>query len=96
MFTDRNTRDHLAYTIGNEDPMQEVCIPNRISRTWIQQGWIKRNNSKAVVRHLEERNVGTKGKSPKQDLASAKDLTIGPKCIYINNSSGKPYNSIKY
>ena len=25
---------------------------------------------------MEERNVGTKGKSPKQDLTSAKDLTI--------------------
>ena len=29
-----------------------------------------------VVRNLEERNVGTKEKSPKQSLASAKDLTI--------------------
>ena len=25
---------------------------------------------------MEERNVGTKGKSPKQGLTSAKDLTI--------------------
>ena len=25
---------------------------------------------------MEERNVGTKGKSPKQDLTNAKDLTI--------------------
>ena len=25
---------------------------------------------------VKERNVGTKGKSPKQDLASAKDLTV--------------------
>ena len=35
-----------------------------------------KNNSKKVVRNLEERNVGMKGKSPKQDLTSAKDLTI--------------------
>ena len=33
-------------------------------------------NNARVVRNLEERNVGTKGKSPKQNLASAKDLTI--------------------
>ena len=30
-----------------------------------------KNNSKRVVRNLEERNVGTNGKSPKQDLTSA-------------------------
>ena len=29
-----------------------------------------------VVRNMEEKNVGTKGKSPKQDLTSADDLTI--------------------
>ena len=34
-----------------------------------------KHNSKRVVRNLEERNVGTKGKSPKQDLSTAKDLT---------------------
>ena len=34
-----------------------------------------KNNSK-IVRNLEETNVGTKGKSPKQDLNSAKDLTM--------------------
>ena len=32
-------------------------------------------NNARVVRNLEERNVGTKGKSPKQSLTSAKDLT---------------------
>ena len=31
---------------------------------------------KRVVRNIEERNVGTKGKNPKQGLTSAKDLTI--------------------
>ena len=29
-----------------------------------------------VVRNLEERSVGAKGKSPKQGLTSTKDLTI--------------------
>ena len=29
-----------------------------------------------IVRNIEERNVGTKGKSSKQDLANAKNLTI--------------------
>ena len=35
-------------------------------------------NSKRVVRvrDMEERDVGTKGKSPKQGLASAENLTI--------------------
>ena len=31
---------------------------------------------KRVVRNVEERNVGTDGKSSKQDLTSAEDLTI--------------------
>ena len=35
-----------------------------------------KSNCKREVRNLEERNVGTKGKSPKQGLASANDLTI--------------------
>ena len=30
-----------------------------------------------VVRNLEEKNVGTKGNSPKQDLTSARDITRG-------------------
>ena len=29
-----------------------------------------------VVGNMEERNVGARGKSPKQDLTSVKDLTI--------------------
>ena len=36
---------------------------------------IHKNNARVVI-NLEERNVGTKRKSPKQDLTSAKDLTI--------------------
>ena len=33
-------------------------------------------NNARVVRNLEEMNVGTKGKSPKQGLISSKDLPI--------------------
>ena len=35
-----------------------------------------KHNRNRVVRNLEERNVRTKGKSPKQGLISSKDLTI--------------------
>ena len=35
-----------------------------------------KNNNKRVVKNIEEKNVGTKGKRPKQDLTSAKSLTI--------------------
>ena len=30
LFTDRNTSEHLAWTIGNGDPMHEVCISHSI------------------------------------------------------------------
>ena len=34
LFTDRNTRDYLAWIIGNGDTIHEVCIPHRIPRAW--------------------------------------------------------------
>ena len=37
------------------------------------------NNSTRVVRNIEEKDVGTKGKSPKQDLTSAEDLALAPR-----------------
>ena len=37
---------------------------------------IYKSNSKRRVRYLKERNVGTKGKSPKQGLTSDKDQAI--------------------
>ena len=57
------------------------CVPHTV---YLAQGNSKgesrgRNghkNNARVVRNLEERNVGTKRKCPKQDLTSAKDLTI--------------------
>ena len=35
-----------------------------------------KSNSRRVVKNLEERKVGMKGKSPKQSLTCAKDLNI--------------------
>ena len=37
VIKDRNTLYHLAWTIGNRDPMHSVCIPRRIPRAWEQQ-----------------------------------------------------------
>ena len=37
LFTDKNTWDHSAWTIGNGDPMWEVCIPLRIPSVLGQQ-----------------------------------------------------------
>ena len=70
LFTDRNTRDYRE-----RSPMHEVCIPHRIPCTWEQQGWRNRykNNSKRVIKNVEEMNVGTKGESPKQGLTINKD-----------------------
>ena len=31
---DRNTRDYSAWTVGNGDPMHELCIPHSIPRAW--------------------------------------------------------------
>ena len=36
LFTDRNTRDDLAWTIGNGDPMHGVCTPHSIPHAWKQ------------------------------------------------------------
>ena len=61
--------------------MHEVCIPLSTHRAFEKQSEARRrnkhkNNRKRVVRNLKERNVGTKWKSPKQSLTSARDLTI--------------------
>ena len=53
-----------------------------------------KNNAKSVVRNQEEKNVGTNEKNPKQDLTSAKDLTIelpeGRKSPYHKNVNLHP------
>ena len=41
---DRNTRDHLAWTIVTGDPMQEACISHSIPRAWEQQGYPPHEN----------------------------------------------------
>ena len=33
---DRNSKDHLVWTIGNADPMHEVRIPHRTPSAWKQ------------------------------------------------------------
>ena len=35
---DRNTRDHLGWTIGNGDPVHGVCIPHKIPRHGNKRG----------------------------------------------------------
>ena len=30
--------EHLVWTVGNENPMHEVCIPHGIPRSWISEG----------------------------------------------------------
>ena len=52
-------RTHYTSRMGTTRMMEEVGAD--------------KNNAR-VVRKLEERNMGTKGKSPKQGLTSAKDL----------------------
>ena len=32
LLTDQNTRDHSAWTIGNGEPMHELCTPHRTPR----------------------------------------------------------------
>ena len=62
--------------------MHEVCVSHIV---YLAHGNKKgearsrnrhKRNSNRVVRNLEEMNVGTKGKSPKQGLITAKDLPI--------------------
>ena len=48
-----------------------------------------KSNSERVVRNMEGRNVGTKGKNPKQDLTSAKNLTIE-----LPEGHESPYHSL--
>ena len=40
------------------------------------RGRIRHKNNARIVKNLEERNVGAKEKSPKQNITNAKDLSI--------------------
>ena len=61
--------------------MHEVCVSHTVylahgNSKGEARGRNRHKNNARVVRNLEERNVGTKGKSPKQGLISAMDLPI--------------------
>ena len=45
----------------------------RITSKGEARGRSRHKNNMRIVRNLEERDVGTKGKSPKQDLTRTKD-----------------------
>ena len=72
LLTDQNTRDHLAWTMRNGDPMHRVCIPYRIPRAYgNSKGEIRGRsrqqnyNSKRIVRNMDGRTVDTiRGKVP--------------------------------
>ena len=78
----QNTRDHLAWTIWNGDTQYTSLMGEARGRN-------RQKNNARVVGNLEERNVGMKGKSPKQDITSAKDLTIE-----LPEGSESPYHRI--
>ena len=61
--------------------MHNECIPHRIPRAWEQQEWSKKKkaDTRIIVNSMKygiKDRVNYKGKSPKQGLASAKDLTM--------------------
>ena len=69
--------------MGSRDPMYWVCVcayptqyTSRMGTARVKQEEEIDKNNVRVVRNLEERNVGTKGKSSKQNLHSAENLTI--------------------
>ena len=68
LFTDRRTKNNLAYTIGNGDPMFEVCT-SCIRSTRVKQ------EEEADTRIIRKK-VGTKSKIPEQGFTSTGDLTI--------------------
>ena len=70
---------------------------SRMGRARVKQEEKNRHKNNArVVGNLEERNVGTNGKSHKQDLTSAKDLTIElPEACNMNNIQILLYVSIR-
>ena len=58
--------------------MHEMCIPHSIPRVWHQQGWRKRKKQTQEWQQesSKKRNAGTKGKSSKEGLTSAKVWSI--------------------
>ena len=70
---DYRERESRAWSVY---PTQDTSRIYRNSKGEARRRSGDKNNSKRVVRNLEERNVGTKRRSRKQNLTSAKDLTI--------------------
>ena len=52
-----------------------------------------KNNSKTVLRNLEEWIMGTKGKSAKQDLTSAESIPINSNNNIVLSNAGRSNNS---
>ena len=63
-YRERGSYARGVYPTQYTSSMGEAIVRNR-----------NKNNAR-LVRNLVERNVGTEGKSPKQDLTSGKNLTI--------------------
>ena len=51
-------------------------LPTRTSRMGTAKVEADRNNSKRIVKNQDERNVGTKWKSPKQGPTCAEHFTV--------------------
>ena len=82
ILKDQNTRDHSACNYREQGShargvysMHTVYLAHENSKGE-GTGRSRHKNIARGVRNLEERNTGTKGKSLKQGLTSAKDLTI--------------------
>ena len=79
-YKERRSHARGVYPTQDTSPVGTVRMNKARGRTR------RKNNSNRVVRNLEEINAATIGKSPKQDLTSAKDLTTESPCYYYNNN----------
>ena len=80
-----NYRERGSHTRG----VYLTQYTSRMETARVKQEEETDKNNARVVRNLEERNVDTKGKSPKQGLINAKDLTIE-----LPEGSESPYHRL--
>ena len=66
-YRERGSHARGVYPIQYTSSMRTVRVELKEER--------HNNNSKRVGRNLDKRNLGMKGRSPKQGLTNAKDLT---------------------